>query len=206
MLAHQLPHPLGRVADVEQPPGQRLDPAQRPPLVISEPVRQRPPGQPGFQPGPLLQAQLLPRHRSPGPQRLRPAIPPGPVPRPHRPCMTRRSFAISLISSPRANRPAASSRSRSRRCCCPAGVYPPRCAYRMIPSYARNQPTSRPELYELILVGPGNSWRPGLPGTRARTSHTASSALPRTGTRVFGVAVGANLRPDSPRTPDTRER
>jgi hypothetical protein len=29
----------------------------------------------------------------------------------------------------------------------------------------------------------------------------ASSALPRTGTRVFGVAVGANLRPDSPRTP-----
>ena len=47
----------------------------------------------------------------------------------------------------------------------------------------------------------GKSWRPGLPGTRARTSHTASSALPRTGTRVFGVAVGANLRPDSPRTP-----
>ena len=30
--------------------------------------------------------------------------------------------------------------------------------------------------------------------------HTASSALRRTGTWVFGVAVGANLRPDSPRT------
>lgn len=30
-------------------------------------------------------------------------------------------------------------------------MYPPRCAYR-IPSYARSQPTSRPELYEFILV------------------------------------------------------
>ena len=40
------------------------------------------------------------------------------------------------------------------------------------------------------------------PRTRAPASHTASSALPRTGIRVFGVAVGANLRPDSPRTPN----
>jgi hypothetical protein len=31
-------------------------------------------------------------------------------------------------------------------------VYPPRCAYRMYWSYARSQPTSRPKLYEFILV------------------------------------------------------
>jgi hypothetical protein len=31
-------------------------------------------------------------------------------------------------------------------------VYPPRCAYRMPSSYARSQPTSRPELYEFSLV------------------------------------------------------
>ena len=44
-----------------------------------------------------------------------------------------------------------SSRSPSRRCCS-AGVYPPRCAYRMPWSYSGSQPTSRPELYEFILV------------------------------------------------------
>jgi hypothetical protein len=36
-------------------------------------------------------------------------------------------------------------------------VYPPHCAYRMPRSYARNQPTSRPELYQLNLVTCG-SW------------------------------------------------
>ena len=85
MPAHQLPHPLGRVPDAEQPPDQRLDPAQRPPLVIGEPVRQRPLAQLGLQPGPLLRAQLLPRHRPLRPQRLVTAVPPGPVPPPHRP-------------------------------------------------------------------------------------------------------------------------
>ena len=55
-----------------------------------------------------------------------------------------------MIPSPRANRPAASSRSRSRRCCS-AGVYPPRCAYRIPRSYARSQPTSRPKLCEFNL-------------------------------------------------------
>jgi hypothetical protein len=109
------------------------------------------PSQVELQPGPLLRAQLLPRHRTPGPQRLSTAIPPGPCHRRTDPSVTRRSRAISLIVSPRANRPAASSRSRSRRCC-PAGEYPPRCAYRMHPSYARSRPTSRPALYELILV------------------------------------------------------
>ena len=59
--------------------------------------------------------------------------------------------AISSIPSPRVNRPAAPSSSRSRRCCS-AGVYPPRCAYRMLPSYASAHLRSRPELYELILV------------------------------------------------------
>ena len=53
--------------------------------------------------------------------------------------VTRRSRAISLISSPRANRPAASIRSRSRRCWS-AGVYPPRRTYRMPRSYARVRP------------------------------------------------------------------
>ena len=80
------------------------------------------------------------------------------------PSVTLRSRAISLIVSPRANRSAASSRSRSRRCCS-AGVYPPRCAYRMLSSYARNQPTSRPALYELILV---SGRRPGAKRPPAR--------------------------------------
>ena len=82
------------------------------------------------------------------------AVPPSCQARRHRrtdPGMTRRSCAISLIPSPRANRSAACTRSRSRRCCS-AGVYPPHCAYRILRSYARNQPPSRPELYELSLV------------------------------------------------------
>jgi hypothetical protein len=70
-----------------------------------------------------------------------------------------------LIPSPRANRPAASSRSRSRRCCS-AGVYPPRCAYRIPRSYARSQPTSRPKLYEFNL-GSSNNYR-SLPIRRCR--------------------------------------
>jgi hypothetical protein len=65
--------------------------------------------------------------------------------------VTRKSCAISLIVSPRVNRSAASGRNRCRRCCS-ADVYPPRCAYRMYWSYARNQSTSRPEFYEFILV------------------------------------------------------
>ena len=85
MPAHQLPHPLGGVPDVEQPPDQRLDPAQGPPLVPGEPVRQRPLPQFQLEPGPLLRAEFLLRHRPFGPQRLRAAIPPGSVPPPHRP-------------------------------------------------------------------------------------------------------------------------
>ena len=70
---------------MEQPADQRLDPAQRPPLVMSEPVCQRALPQLELQPGPLLRAQLLPRHRPFGPQRLITAVLPGPVPPPHRP-------------------------------------------------------------------------------------------------------------------------
>jgi hypothetical protein len=70
---------------MEQATDQRLDPAQRPPLVMSEPVRQRPLAQLGLQPGPLLRAQPLPRHRAFGPQRLSAAVLPGPMPPPHRP-------------------------------------------------------------------------------------------------------------------------
>src|SRR5512142_592963 len=83
--AHQLPGPLHRVTHVEQLADQRLDPAQRPALVPGEPVRQRAFPQLLLQPGPLLRAQLLPRHRPPGPQRRGPAVPPGPPPPPHRP-------------------------------------------------------------------------------------------------------------------------
>ena len=151
MPAHQLPGPLDGVPDVEQLADQRLDPAQRPALVPGEPVRQRAFPQLGLQPGPLLRAEPLPRHRPPRPSA---SVPPSRQARCHRrtdPSVTRRSRAISVIPSPRANRPAASSRSRSRRCCS-AGVYPPRCAYRMPRSYAHRQPTSRPELYEFNLV------------------------------------------------------
>src|SRR5256885_340815 len=76
--------PLGRVADVKQPPDQRLDPAQGPPLVVSEPVGQRAFPQLQLEPGPLPRAQLLPRHRPLRPERPRPAVPPGLVPAPHR--------------------------------------------------------------------------------------------------------------------------
>src|SRR6516164_7655435 len=57
---------------------------------------------------------------------------------------------ISVLIRPSVHRSAASSRSRSRRCCS-AGVYPPRCAYLISRSYARDRPASRPELYEFSL-------------------------------------------------------
>jgi EcoEI R protein C-terminal len=82
--AHQLGSALDGVPDVEQLPDQGLDPAQSPPLVISEPVRQRAFPQLELEPGPLLRAQPLPRHRALRPQRLGPAVLPGPVPPPHR--------------------------------------------------------------------------------------------------------------------------
>jgi hypothetical protein len=96
------------------------------------------------------------RHVAPqGSPRDRSAVvPPACQARRHRrtdPGVTRRSHAISLIVSPRANLPAASSRNRSRRCCS-AGGYPPRCAYRMPRSYARSRAASQPDLYEFILV------------------------------------------------------
>jgi len=75
----------GRVLVEEQLADQRLDPAQRPPLVTGEPVRQRPFPQLQLQPCPLLRAQLLPRHRPPGPERFGSAVAPGLVPPPHRP-------------------------------------------------------------------------------------------------------------------------
>ena len=65
MPAHQLGGALDGVADVEQLPDQRLDPAEGPPLVISEPVRQRTFPQLELKPGPLLRVQPLPRYRTP---------------------------------------------------------------------------------------------------------------------------------------------
>ena len=101
--------------------------------------------------GPAAAGSAAPVTPAPGPQR------PGPPSRQARrhlrtdPSATRRSCAISPIPSPRANRPAASSRSRSRRCCS-ADVYPPRCAYRVTWSYSGSRPASRSELYEFDLV------------------------------------------------------
>jgi hypothetical protein len=149
--AHQLPGALDRAADADQLADQRLDPAEGPALVPGEPVRQRPLPQFGLQPGPLLRAQPS---RDTGPLDRSAAVPPSCQARRQRrtgPSVTRRSRAISLIVPSRANRSAASSRSRSRRCR-PAGLYPPRCAYRMYWSYAHSQPTSPPKLYEFILV------------------------------------------------------
>ena len=151
MAAHQLPHPLRGVADMEQPADQRLDPAQGPPLVISDPCASGP-----FRSSISSRAHCcwLSFSRDTGPRDRSASAPPSRQALCHRrtdPSVTLRSCAIWLIVSPRANRPAACSRSRSRRCCS-AGVYPPRCAYRMLSSYARNHPTSRPALYELILV------------------------------------------------------
>ncbi len=85
MPAHQLPGALDGVPDVEQLADQRLDPAQRPALVTGEPVHQRAFPQLSLQPGLLLRAQPLPRHRTPGPKRRGPAVLPGPPPPPHRP-------------------------------------------------------------------------------------------------------------------------
>jgi len=60
----QLPGALHGVADAEQPPDQRLDPAECPPLVIGEPVRQWAPPQLSLQPGQLLGRKPFPRERA----------------------------------------------------------------------------------------------------------------------------------------------
>ena len=70
----------------------------------------------------------LSRSRGTGPFDLSASAPPSRQVLSYRrtdPSVTRRSCVISLIVSPRANRPAAPGR------CCSAGVYPPRCAYRI---------------------------------------------------------------------------
>ena len=116
------------------------------PLPRPRSRRRRPGRAPSFISG-------TPRPSTPRPPRPRVPWPGGRSCADH-PCRPRRHPQVVrdlVISSPRANRSAACSRSRSRRCC-PAGVYPPRCAYRMPRSYARKPPTSRPGLYEFILV------------------------------------------------------
>ncbi|WP_257003686.1 hypothetical protein [Streptomyces sp. SA15] len=75
-----------------------------------------------------------------GPAEARASIPPS---RQARRQLTRRSFAITAVFSPRANRPPASYRirSRNRR---RSAVSPPPCAYRIPPAYRRDQHTSPP--------------------------------------------------------------
>ena len=141
--AHQLRGALDGVPDMEQLPDQVLIRPSVHRWSLANPCASGP-----FRSSSSSRAHCcaLSRARDTGPlepQRLRPAVLPGPLPPPHRPLGDPQSAAISLIASPRANLPAASSRSRSRRCCS-AGVYPPRCAYRMHPAYRRKQDTSPP--------------------------------------------------------------
>jgi hypothetical protein len=178
--AQQLRGALDRVADVEQAAGQRLDPDWRPPLVMSEPVRQRPLAQPGFQPGPLPRTQLLPGHRSPRPQRFRAAIPPGPVPPPDQPPGNRKSCAISLILSPRANCSAACSRTCSRRRC-PPGMYPPRCAYR-IPGHTpaasrRHDPNCTSSVWLSLITRDWRTWAQQVHLSAANCSESAGPSV-----------------------------
>jgi hypothetical protein len=152
--AHQLPHSLGRVADVEQPPDQRLDPAQRPPLVISEPVRQRP--LPSSASGrPTAAGSDSPATPAPGPQRFCTAVPPGLAPPPHRP------FGEPQVVRDLADRVATGEPVRGLQ---PqpftplllSGRIPATLRIPHAPVNARNHPTSRP----------ARSWRPtpGAPG------------------------------------------
>ena len=160
MPAQQPPGALDGVADVEQLADQRLDPAQGPALVPGEPVRQRALPQLQLQPGPLPRRQPLP---DTGPRDRSAAVPPSRQARRHRRTVrsvTRRSAATSGVLSPRANRPAASSRNRSRRCCS-AGVYPPRCAYRMLWSYDSTRPASLPPAAGLYEFKEVSSWMYG---------------------------------------------
>jgi hypothetical protein len=106
--------------------------------------------------------------------------------------------AIPLIVSQRANRSAASSRSLPRRRCS-AGAYPARCAYHMLRSYAGNDPTSRPKLYELILVS-RSAWSPndGAPDNPIKRGMDRDAYRPRqtperpVGARLFGALTGAS--------------
>jgi hypothetical protein len=63
------------------------------------------------------------------------------------PSVTRKSCAISLISSPRATRSAAPARAAAARRGVPARLHIPHAR-----SYARSQRASQPELYEFSLV------------------------------------------------------
>ncbi len=85
MPAHQLPGALDGVPDVEQLADQRLHPADSPPLVTGEPVRQRAFPQLGLQPRKLLRGKPLPRYWSPEFQCPGAAVPPGPPPPAYRP-------------------------------------------------------------------------------------------------------------------------
>jgi hypothetical protein len=111
----------------DQPAGHGRVQAEPAHHLPGEPVRQRPFPQLGLQPGPLRRAPATPAL---GPQRFGPAVPPGPVPPAHRPFGDPQVARDLVDRVAAASRSAACGRSRSRRCCS-AGVYPPRCAYRI---------------------------------------------------------------------------
>ena len=100
--ACHLPHPFDCVADMEQPAGQRLDPVQGPALVPCEPVRQRPRASSAYS---RAHCCVLSFSRDTGPLDRSASAPPSRQALCHRrtdPGVTRRSWAISLIPSPRA--------------------------------------------------------------------------------------------------------
>jgi hypothetical protein len=111
------------VPDVEQPADQRLDPPSVHRWSLANPCASEP-----FRSSSSSRAHCcgLSFSRDTGPLDLSASVPPGRLPAPHRP--QRDPQVPGDLTDPIAprNRPAASSRRRSRRRCS-TGVYPPRC-------------------------------------------------------------------------------
>jgi hypothetical protein len=185
----------------DQPVGHGRVQAEPAHHLPGEPVRQRPFPQLGLQPGPLRRAPATPAL---GPQRFGPAVPPGPVPPAHRPFGDPQVAHDLVDRVAAASRSAACGRSRSRRCCS-AGVYPPRCAYRIPRSYACSQPTSRLKLYEFKVVSravwrlqrrrgvaelggllTGLAPQGGAAGVRRRAGRQSGRSAPGSAGRRFG--------------------
>jgi len=94
--------------------------------------------------------------------------------------VTLKSRAISAIASPRSNRSAAPSLTRSR-AACSSGVYPPACAYLIVPAYRKDHEPSATN--QTLLFQPEYA---GSCETSADGSEAESAVL------VFRTAVGGN--------------
>jgi len=127
---------------------QRLDPAQRPPLIRGEPVRQRAFHQLGLQPGPLLRTEPLPRHRPFGSERLSPARPAATAAPPRRDPQV----VCDLADPVAAGEPPGGLQPQPLPPLLLGGRVPAPLRVPHTRSYARNQPTSRPRF---LRVQPG---------------------------------------------------